>query len=67
MTSKEQYEHCEVCDYHRIVTVNNGFRFMGCHYGDYKNHPVWDDFKCPLDDNKPIREKKINEFGLLEV
>ena len=40
MTSKEQYEHCEVCEYHKIVSANDGFRFMGCHYGDYKNHLV---------------------------
>lgn len=67
MTTKEQYEHCEVCEYHEIVNANGGFRFMGCRCGDYKSHPVWGDFECPLGDNKPAREKKIDEFDFLEV
>lgn len=62
MTRKEQYEHCEICEHHRIVDASNGFKFMGCHYGDYKNRPVWGDFECPLGDKKPIRKKNINIF-----
>lgn len=57
MTGAEQYKHCEICEYHRIVNGSDGFRFMGCHYGDYKDRPVWGDFECPLGDKKPTREK----------
>lgn len=67
MTAKEQYEHCEVCDHHRIVSAGGDFRFMGCHYGNYKNHPVWGDFECPLGNKKPIREKKENTLNFLEA
>ena len=60
MTKKEQYESCEICKHHNIVNANGGFRFMACHYGEYKNHPVWGDFKCPLGEKKPIRKMENN-------
>ncbi len=63
MTDKEQRESCEICEFHKIIECGGGFRIMSCHYGEYKNHPVWDDFQCPLGDRKPIR--KNNEEGLL--
>ena len=67
MTLKEQYEHCEVCEYHKILNTGDGFRFMGCYCGDYKGYPVWGNFKCPLGDKKPTREKQVDEFDFLEV
>lgn len=66
MTRKEQYEHCEICEFHKIVDAGGGFKFLGCHYGNYKNHPVWGDFECPLGDNKPIREKEKSIVDFLD-
>ena len=60
MTWIEQMNHCEVCQYHKIIRCDSNFSFMGCRYGEYKGHPVWGDFECPLGDNKPTREKKPN-------
>lgn len=56
MTAKEQRESCEICQYHKIINCLGGMNIMSCHYGDYRNHPVWGDFECPLGDNKPIRK-----------
>ncbi len=61
MTSKEQFEHCEVCEYRKIIKAGS-INIMSCHYGDYKNHPVWGDFKCPLGDDKPIRKTKETDY-----
>ena len=35
---------------------------MSCHYGNYKNRPVWGDFECPLGDNKPTRKEDIDDW-----
>jgi hypothetical protein len=64
MTGKEQYEHCEVCEFHKIINCTGGMNIMSCHYGDYKYHPVWGNFECPLGDNKPIRKKEQNNWFL---
>lgn len=66
MNAREQREHCEICQYHKIITCSSGANVMSCHYGDYKNHPVWGDFKCPLGDDKPVREKlKLDDDWIL--
>lgn len=62
MTPKEQRNSCEVCPHHKIINAQGGFWFMSCHYGDYKNHPVWGDFKCPLGNERPIRENDNSNF-----
>lgn len=63
MTGKEQRDHCEVCEFHKIINCTDGMNIMSCHYGDYRNHPVWGDFECPLGDDKPTRkEEEINDF-----
>lgn len=58
MTANEQYMHCEVCEYSKIIECTGGINIMSCHYGEYRNHPVWGDFECPLGDKKPVRESK---------
>ena len=59
MTGREQRNQCEVCEFHKIINCFSGINIMSCHYGDYRNHPVWDDdWKCPLGDNKPIRKEE---------
>ena len=63
MTRKEQMDSCEVCEFHKIIECDGNFRVMSCHYGEYKNHPVWGEFKCPLGDKRPMRKK--NEDDLL--
>lgn len=61
MTANEQYMHCEVCEYSKIIGCTGGTNIMSCHYGEYKNHPVWGNFECPLGDKKPVRQsEKIN-------
>ena len=62
MTGNEQRKHCEVCEFHRIINCSGGINIMSCRYGDYRNHPVWGDFECPLGYNKPIREEEINDW-----
>ena len=50
MTPEEQKKYCENCIYHKIITCGCGiseFNIMSCRYGEYRNHPVWGDFKCP--------------------
>lgn len=59
MTGIEQINHCEVCEFHKIIKAGS-INIMSCHYGNYKNHPVWGDFECPLGDDKPIRKKDTN-------
>ena len=59
MTSIEQKQHCEVCDFHRIINCSGGISIMTCRYRDYKNHPVFGDFECPLGDDKPTRKEEI--------
>ena len=56
MTANEQYIHCEVCGHSKIIECTGGINIMSCHYGEYKNHPVWGDFECPLGDKKPVRK-----------
>lgn len=58
MTGQEQMNHCEVCEFHKIIQCTGGIKIMSCHYGEYINHPVWGDFECPLGDDKPTREEK---------
>ena len=63
MTGKEQINHCEVCEFHKIILCTGGIKIMSCHYGDYRNHPVWGDFECPLGKDKPIRKTiEIKDF-----
>ena len=62
MTSKEQIDSCEICEFHEIIECTGNFRVMSCRYGEYKNHPVWGEFKCPLGDKKPIRKKNENDL-----
>lgn len=63
MTGIEQMNHCEVCEFHKIIQCTGGIKIMSCHYDEYRNHPVWGDFECPLGDNKPIRKtEEINDF-----
>lgn len=50
MTANEQYMHCEVCEHSKIIGCTSGISIMSCHYGEYRNHPVWGDFECPLSD-----------------
>jgi hypothetical protein len=47
MTGAEQINKCEKCEFHKIIKCTSGMNIMSCHYGDYKNKPVWGDFKCP--------------------
>lgn len=63
MTREEQIDHCEVCEFHKIIKAGS-INIMSCHYGDYKNHPVWGDFECPLCNDKPTRkvEKELFVF-----
>lgn len=56
MKREEQMDSCEICEFHKIIKAGS-INIMSCHYGDYKNHPVWGDFQCPLEEKKPIREK----------
>jgi hypothetical protein len=62
MTGVEQTNHCEVCEFHKIIQCTGGINIMSCHCGDYKNRPVWGDFQCPLGDKKPIRQTNEDEF-----
>lgn len=62
MTSKEQRDSCEICEFHKIIECGGNFRVMSCHYGEYRNHPVWGDFQCPLEDKKPVRGNKGNDL-----
>ncbi len=62
MTGEEQRKHCEICEFHKVIECGNTFRIMSCHYGEYRNHPVWGDFKCPLGDDKPTRKEEINDM-----
>ena len=62
MTREEQMDSCEICEFHKIIECGGNFRIMSCHYGEYKNHPVWCDFQCPLGDKRPIREEDENTF-----
>ena len=58
MTVREQRNHCEVCEFHKIINCSSGINIMSCHYGEYRNNPVWGEFECPLGDNKPTRKKE---------
>lgn len=62
MTGEEQRKHCEVCEFHKIINCTGGIKIMSCHYGNYRNHPVWGDFKCPLGDDKPTRQKEDSDL-----
>lgn len=62
MTGKEQRESCEICQFHKVIDCGGNFKFMGCRYGEYKDHPVWGDFRCPLGESRPIREKDKSVF-----
>ena len=58
MTANEQHMHCEVCEHSKIIGCTGGINIMSCHYGEYRNHPVWGDFECPLGDKKPVRKSE---------
>ena len=58
MTGEEQRIHCEVCEFHKTIHCFGGIKIMSCHYGDYKNHPVWGNFECLLGENKPTRKEE---------
>lgn len=58
MTANEQYIHCEVCEHSKIIGCTGAMKIMSCHYGEYRNHPVWGDFECPLGDKKPVRKSE---------
>ena len=50
MTPEEQKQHCEKCEHHKIISAGCGIaeiNIMSCSYGEYRNHPVLGDFKCP--------------------
>lgn len=57
MTAKEQRDHCKICDFHNIISLSSGVKIIACHFGEYKNHPVWGIFKCPLGDGIPVRKE----------
>lgn len=61
MTGKEQRESCEICQFHNIINCGS-INIMGCNYGEYRKHPVWDDFRCPLGNQRPIRGENKNVF-----
>lgn len=50
MTAEEQINKCEKCEFHKIIKCTSGINIMACNHGDYKNHPVWGDFKCPIEE-----------------
>ncbi len=62
MTDKEQRDSCEICEFRKTIECGGGFKIMSCHYGEYRNHPVWGDFQCPLGDKRPIREEKNDDL-----